>query len=247
MFVNVNGRRGVIMMESPKRNTTRPKKINSSATHVSKTTDKKLFKCRAADIMPTKIKPRPKGTKDNVLHPTWFRNKNGVKSRSSRGRSHADKRHYRKRVDSSDYDDYDDDILDEELSDPPSEVYENDDWRPAWNSSTKLAPGLKQRLEGRTRRNLRLVEENIRAEKKAAARKRLKGTRSRLRRARPSPRDKLRSSSDDETTKRVYPRSKNEVSRKKKMSPRSPRSPRSTSNDRKDRRDNRNRCRFVVV
>ena len=146
---------------------------SSSARAPESSGDKSLFKCRSKDIMPTTGKPRPKGSKDNVLRRDWFKSRSSGNRGPGSAREHD--RHARRHKgrrrgkDSSDYDDYDDDVLDEEMSDCTSETDENEDWRPAWNSSTKLALGLKQRLEGKTRRSLRLVEESIRADKKAAA------------------------------------------------------------------------------
>lgn len=69
-----------------------------------------------------------------------------------------------------------------------SDSYDSDDsqerWRPAWNSSTKLATGLKKRLHGETKRSLKIVNDNNRAASKAALRRKAmngasKGTRGR--------------------------------------------------------------------
>eukprot|EP00944_MAST-04C_sp_MAST-4C-sp1_P011735 g11735.t1 len=57
--------------------------------------------------------------------------------------------------------------------------YDSDDsqesWRPAWNSSTKLAVGLKKRLHGESRRSLKIVMDNNRAASKAILRRKAKG------------------------------------------------------------------------
>ena len=56
--------------------------------------------------------------------------------------------------------------------------YDSDDsqesWRPAWNSSTKLATGLKKRLHGESRRSLKIVNDNNKAAAKAALRRKAK-------------------------------------------------------------------------
>ncbi len=56
--------------------------------------------------------------------------------------------------------------------------YDSDDsqesWRPAWNSSTKLAVGLKKRLHGESKRSLKLVLDNNRAASKAILRRKAK-------------------------------------------------------------------------
>ena len=122
MYVNVNGRRGMVVLESKKGYareegvSANDRRGGSGDSSQQAAKQKVLYVCRAADILPTQ--PKPAGTEDNVLKSDWFRKNH----RHHHQRHHHE--HYLHRME--------------------------EDWRPAWNTSTKLAKGLKERLERQT-------------------------------------------------------------------------------------------------